>query len=206
MPDSEAIRRQFEQHILELLRTRRIDLIAEKAGNDEEWAALRVEDAKIPPELAELFRGTEIVDHPQRTIANAIAEEHCCHYVDIRVPDAASKSVAERDAAMSGKTAEIGRYCTNVLVIVGKDHQEGVASILQKDHGWKVSTQSFPPRAERESRALFGNTRNRTTTNEQREQVKRLLTVSGLSLAFIAKKVGCRNDYHRFATVLRLST
>ncbi|HEY4776018.1 MAG TPA: hypothetical protein VIH56_00010 [Candidatus Acidoferrales bacterium] len=145
VPESEQIRVRFKQHILELVRDRQIQLIAEEAGTDEEvWTTLRAEEAATPVEFAGLFEAKAVVDAPQRTIASDIAEQNRCQYVDIRSPDAIAMSMGERDAAMAKTNADRNTSSVNVLVIVGAAHLAGVSRILKEEYNWDVSSQSFP--------------------------------------------------------------
>jgi hypothetical protein len=108
------------------------------------WEQLtRDEDATFP-ELAELFRGTEVVEKPEGTIARKIADERPgeLRHVDIRALHADNLSIKERDEAMARRIMEILEDAESVVVIVGESHREGIAERLRGE-GLTVVTFCF---------------------------------------------------------------
>lgn len=143
--ENEAIRDAFENLLQETFTERKTDGIAEEAGNDQSvWEYLRRLDAETPKELRVLFRGTEIVDSPQPTIARSIAEATGVHYADIRATEAENMSVAERDQAMAQAIHNIFANAESVVVIVGEAHRAEVERILHETYGWTTSSVHFP--------------------------------------------------------------
>jgi len=141
---SEQIRAALERRIRKIISDHKIDLIAEEAGNDKEvWTALKEQEEKDSEILGALIQGTEILSEPTQTIAKIVADE--CHItrIDIRPPKAAEMKASERDAAMGEKIISSLGTATRVLVIVGRDHEPGVAEFLAET-GFTVASESFP--------------------------------------------------------------
>jgi pheromone shutdown protein TraB len=141
---SEQIRAMLEKRIREVISDKKIDLIAEEAGNDKEvWNALKEQEKMDFEALGALLEGTEIVNEPTQTIAKIVADE--CHFthIDIRPPNADKMTVLERDVAMGEKIVGSRGSATRVLVIVGQAHQPGVAEFLA-NADFLVATESFP--------------------------------------------------------------
>src|SRR5262249_36018066 len=107
----------------------------------------RAEEASIPEELRALFRGTEIIDSPQRTISSLIAGQVGCAYADIRPHGADQMTIAERDEEMAHSAAQRFGGARSVMVIVGEAHRLGVARILNEAYGWHTESRAFPPQA-----------------------------------------------------------
>jgi len=142
--EREEIRAVFEQVIRRMVEEQGATLIAEEAGNKEEvLAQLRADEAATPSEFAVLFGGTEAVDEPQDTIAKLVADEIGCKHVDIRPPHANEMTIEQCDAAMAEKTVEALGSATDVLVICGEVHREGLSKRLE-GYGLHVKSQRFP--------------------------------------------------------------
>jgi len=140
----EQIRVILEERIREIVADKKIDMIAEEAGNDKEvWTALKEREKKDSEILGALIEGTEIVSEPTQTIAKIVADERHITHIDIRPPKAGEMKVSERDAAMSEKIISSLGSATRVLVIVGQDHQPGVAKFLE-NAGFTVAKESLP--------------------------------------------------------------
>lgn len=91
---SERIRAALEKRIREIISDRKIDLIAEEAGDDKEvWTALKEQEKKDFEVLGALIEGTEIVGEPTQTIAKIVAVECRVTHIDIRPPNAGEMSV-----------------------------------------------------------------------------------------------------------------
>jgi len=147
--EHEQLRDRWEQLLRETVAAQHVDGIAEEAGDDTEvWNHLRAEEASIPEELRALFRGTEIVNSPQRTIASLIAEQVGCAYADIRAHGADQMTIAERDEAMAHAAAQRFSAAGSVMVIVGEAHRVEVARILNEAYGWHTESRTFPPEAD----------------------------------------------------------
>jgi hypothetical protein len=141
---SKEARTKFEQRIREIVSERKIELIAEEAGDDKSvWAALKERQKRDFEMLGPLIEGTEIVDQPVQTIAKTVADESRLPHVDIRPPRANEMKISERDAAMCEKILESFGSASRVLAIVGGDHQKGIAKLLS-EAGFNVAVESFP--------------------------------------------------------------
>lgn len=141
---SAQIRAALEKRIRDIISGNKIELIAEEAGNDKEvWTALKEQEKKDSEILGALIQGTEIVSEPTQTIAKIVADECRIAYIDIRPPKAGEMKVCERDAAMGEKIISSLGTATRLLVIVGRDHEPGVAEFLS-EHGFTVASESVP--------------------------------------------------------------
>lgn len=137
MKEREARRAEFEKIIRREVEKRKISLIAEEAGDDEEvWKRLKQGEGKTPAEFAKLFEDAETVDKPVGTIAKKIADEQpkLIRHIDIRPPNADGiKTIQEYDKEMARRIIDaIKDTDTGVLVIVGHDHCNGVTELLTK--------------------------------------------------------------------------
>ena len=148
MPDREELRAEFEGRLRGMLKERKVSLIAEEAGGDNDvWEHLKHED-----ELAEamglsdlLGLGSKTVDAPVPTIAKTIAEERPkdIRHADIRSPNADALTIEQRDDAMATKILQILKGGEEAIVIVGDTHREGVVTRL-KNAGLLVESIQFP--------------------------------------------------------------
>jgi pheromone shutdown protein TraB len=141
---TEEIRSRFEKLIREALTERTIELIAEEAGDDVQvWTALKEQQTKDLATFGNLLQGSEVVNAPIQTIARGVASE--CHipYIDIRSQRADTMTISERDVAMCESILASINAMTSLLVIVGANHQAGVARLLT-DAGFTVDVESFP--------------------------------------------------------------
>jgi pheromone shutdown protein TraB len=146
MPEREEVRAEFDQRLRQIIKERKIDLVAEEAGDDTEtWEHLKQVEKDTPPELEVLFEGTKVVNHPVSTIAKQIADSRPgeLRHVDIRAPNAKELSIEERDAAMAAKVMKVLGDADSVVVIVGEDHRVGMAQRL-KAEGMSVECMHFP--------------------------------------------------------------
>ena len=141
---SEKARTKFKYRIREIVSERQIELLAEEAGDDKAvWAALNEQQKSDFESFGRLFEGSDVVDEPVQTIAKAVAAE--CHvlYIDIRSPRSNEMKVSERDVAMCEKILGSLGSKSRVLVIVGGEHQTGVAKLLS-EAGFKIDGETFP--------------------------------------------------------------
>jgi hypothetical protein len=147
MPDREKVRDEFEKRLREIIKERKIDLIAEEAGDDTAvWENLRREDVLVGEEYAELFGGGHTVEAPVPTIAKKLAVEHGVRHedidVDVRADENDEESIKKRDEAMTWKILDVLKDGENVLVIVGERHRTGVVERLKKQ-GFNVESAQF---------------------------------------------------------------
>jgi hypothetical protein len=158
MPERQKLRADFEERVRQNVKERKVGLLAEEAGDDEEvWKHLKHEEeiadelAKgLPGELADalddLFGvGSRTVESPVSTIAKKIAEQSQgkVRHVDIRPPNADELTIEQRDGAMAGKIIATLKDGEDAIVIVGDSHREGVERLL-KEAGLAVDSVRFP--------------------------------------------------------------
>jgi pheromone shutdown protein TraB len=148
MPDREELRAEFEQRPREILKERKVSLLAEEAGDDNDvWEHLKHEDELAQAlGIDDLFgAGSKTVDAPVPTIAKKIADENPgnVRHVDVRPPNAADLTIEQRDEAMATKILQILKVGEEAIVIVGDSHREGVATRL-KNAGLSVESIQFP--------------------------------------------------------------
>jgi uncharacterized protein (DUF58 family) len=142
MADREKARAEFDRRLREIIKERKIDFIAEEAGDDTEvWKRLKQQDEAVG-ELAELFgEGSTTGDSPVPTIAKKIADENGVRHEDVDVEVRANekdlKSIGKRDEGMTEKILKVSGAAESVLVIVGEAHRARVAERLRKA-GWSV--------------------------------------------------------------------
>src|SRR5713101_2727386 len=133
-PEREKRRAEFEECLRQIIKERKIELIAEEAGDDAAvWEKLSQED-ELVGEFADAFGiGSKTVDKPVPTIAKNIADEHpgVVRHVDIRAPNAEELTVEQRDDAMAAKITDVLKTAESAVVIVGEDHREGVSQRLK---------------------------------------------------------------------------
>jgi hypothetical protein len=162
VPDREELRSKFDKRLRQIINERKLDLIAEEAGDDAQvWKNLKEND-----ELAEAFgdTGYKTVDNPVSTIAKRIADEYRVRHedvdVDVRAKEDDLESIEKRDEAIAARIIEVLRAAERVLVIVGEKHQAGVAKRL-RDNGLTIElfndtiTQVMPTPAQSPDRLWF---------------------------------------------------
>jgi hypothetical protein len=149
MPDREKVRDDFEKFLRGAIKERKIDLVAEEAGDDTTvWEQLRRDD-ELAGEFANAFGGigSKTVDNPVSTIARIIANEcgarHADVDVDVRANENNVESIRKRDEAMTAKILNALGAAERVLVIVGEAHRAGIAQRLT-DEGMGVECMRFP--------------------------------------------------------------
>jgi hypothetical protein len=151
IPEREEDRAEFDKRLRQIIKDQKIDLIAEEAGDDkEEWKRLKQDEKATPPELEELFKGTEAVDHTVSTIAKQIADDrpgdlrHEDVDVDVRVVDEDDlESIKKRSEAMIEKILKVLEGSERAVVIVGELHHKDVVQRL-KGQGMSVECLCFP--------------------------------------------------------------
>jgi NACalpha-BTF3-like transcription factor len=148
IPGREKLRVEFDKWLRQIIKQEKIDLIAEEAGDDkEELERLKQDEKATPPELEELFEGTEAVDHPVSTIAKKIANDEVRHEdvdVDVRVVSEDDiKSIKERSDAMIEKILKALAGSERPVVIVGELHHIDVIQRLVHE-GMDVESLHFP--------------------------------------------------------------
>jgi pheromone shutdown protein TraB len=144
---SEVVRTKLDKRIRDIISERKIELIAEEAGDDRDvWAALKEQQRKDFELVGALLEGTEIIDQPVQTIAKIAADDYHLPHLDIRPSAASEMTVAERDVEMGKKIVGSLGSASRVLAIVGQDHQRGVAGVLSES-GFDVDVEDFPDRA-----------------------------------------------------------
>lgn len=147
MADREKARAELDKRVREIIRERKIDLIAEEAGDDTEvWKRLKSADDAVG-ELAKLFgEGSTTVDSPVSTIAKKVADEYGVRHedvdVDVRADEKDAGSIKKRDEAMTDKILKVLEDAESVLVIVGENHRAGIAERL-KNQGFGVESFRF---------------------------------------------------------------
>jgi len=148
MPDREKVRAQFDRLVREIIKSRKVDAVAEEAGDDKAvWEHLKA--GETLGELGEwLFgKGSATVDSPVPTVARKIADEYGVKHEDVDVKVRANeddpKSIEKRDEAMTEKILKLCGNAKSVLVIVGDAHRASVAERLKKA-GWSVECVQFP--------------------------------------------------------------
>jgi len=154
--EREKVRNGLDGLIHQAVCERRVDLIAEEAGDKESvHAQLKADEAKTAA-FDVLFAETMVVDKPQDTIARLIADASDVRYVDIRPlganplsEDADNATIAKRDEEMLAILLGPLASATSVLVICGKRHQDGLARHLER-RGLRVERQTFPENPQRE--------------------------------------------------------
>jgi hypothetical protein len=137
MPDREEARTEFDKRIRQIIKERKIDLVAEEAGDDTKvWKNLKRND-ELAGKYVEAFggAGSKAVDKPVPTIAKTIADEYGVRHedvdVDVRANENDRKSIEKRDEAMTEKILDVLKNAERVLVIVGNDHRAGVGQRLK---------------------------------------------------------------------------
>ena len=66
MPEREKVRVEFDKRFRQIIKELKVGLVAEEAGDDKEtYEHLKQLEKATPPELAQLFEGKEVVDHPE---------------------------------------------------------------------------------------------------------------------------------------------
>lgn len=148
MPSREQVRADLCRHLRKVIEERKIDLVAEEAGDDNAvWKHLKQDEPD--KELAEsLFgKGSATVDNPVPTIAKALADEYGMRHqdidVDVRADENNRESIEKRDAAMTEKILTALGDAESVLVIVGEHHRLSVAERLKRE-GFDVESLRFP--------------------------------------------------------------
>jgi hypothetical protein len=138
MPARVKVRAELDQRLREIIKERKIDLIAEEAGDDKAvWENLR--KGEPGEELANrLFgEGSATVASPVPTIAKSIAGESGVKHedidVDVRADERDPESIKKRDEAMANHIFKILGNADNVLVIVGEQHRASVTERLKKE-------------------------------------------------------------------------
>jgi hypothetical protein len=87
MQDRIEARAEFDKHIRQITNDRKIDIVAEEAGDDTKvWTNLKRND-ELAGEFAEAFggAGSKTVDNPVPTIAKTIADEWGVRHEDVDV-------------------------------------------------------------------------------------------------------------------------
>jgi pheromone shutdown protein TraB len=149
MPDRERVRADFDKILRRAIQERKIDLVAEEAGDDAAvWENLKRND-ELVGKFADAFggSGSKTVDNPVPTIARKIADDcivkHADVDVDVRARENDDESIKKRDEAMSEKIVRVLGSAENVVVIVGDAHLAGVVERLT-GKGMSVECLRFP--------------------------------------------------------------
>jgi hypothetical protein len=169
MAEREEVRAQFEKRLHQIFTERKIDLVTEEAGDDEETSKTLKHDDEIAVQFEQalhemmtkdeaykdkmanaaggFFGHDASVEGAVSTIARTIAEKYGVRHsdvdVEVRAEEGNAESIAKRDAAMTDKILSAGGDAGSVLVIVGEAHRAGVSERLN-NAGWSVESFHFP--------------------------------------------------------------
>jgi pheromone shutdown protein TraB len=141
--ENAIVRATFEELLRNIIADRKVDLIAEEAGDNQEVLKSLKADEAATAAFGELFAELKVVDEPRDPIARIVANELGLMWVDIRSPGAAKMSVVQRDLVMTEKIMEALGSATSVLVICGEDHRVGMSRLLE-NQGLRVESRAFP--------------------------------------------------------------
>lgn len=144
MAERNLRRAQFGELLRRVIAERKVDLIAEEAGDNQAVLESLKADEAATAAFDGLFAdlNAKVIDEPKDTIARTIASESGVRWVDIRHRCAEEMSIRERDVAMAETIIEVLDGAESILTICGEDHRIGMSGLLQQ-RGLRVESRAF---------------------------------------------------------------
>jgi hypothetical protein len=138
-PERVTARKSFETAIRRLVERKRIQVVAEEAGRDEEVAA----NLQQEENLWALLENRQLMTTPSlKTIARTITEEtNGCRHMDIRPPGKwlHPEQDGDYESAMINQTLEGIGDARRILVLCGERHRSNLSKQFVQ-RGWNVES------------------------------------------------------------------
>ena len=139
--EEDRARKSFGELIRHLIEERRVQVVAEEAGNDNEVAEDIQKGEDVWAKLVlEQPRRIEVFETIARTVTRALDS---CNYIDIRPPrDGPDSSTPEYEEAMLTSILQNVCLADSLLVLCGEDHRQSISEALSRN-GWSVETRCW---------------------------------------------------------------